>query len=99
AVLGAMATLFAISALGSLGRERFAASLAARAMHDVRSSLFAHLQCLSASFYSSHAMGDLHVRFTGDAALVESAIADALPRAVYKAVGVLVGIPLLFVFN
>jgi ATP-binding cassette, subfamily B, bacterial len=88
-----------VAALAGVAREHFSAALGAAAMSDVRAHLYRHLLRLSASFYASRALGDLLTRFSSDVTALENAFERTLALALASALGVLVGVPLLFILD
>jgi ATP-binding cassette subfamily B protein len=98
-LLGGLVVVFLLGAVGGVARDRLSATLGARAMRDVRARLLGHLQRLSADFYMRHETGDLIARFSGDLVAIGNAYTRTLTLAVYSAIGVVVGVPLLFVLD
>jgi ATP-binding cassette subfamily B protein len=94
-ILAALAGLFVLSAAGSLGREHFVARLTSAVLRDLRAALHDALLRLPAAFYASHSAGDILARLSGDAAVLEQAIAGPFPRGAYQLSALAIGLPVL----
>ena len=92
---GLLGTAFALVALGVLRavgggiRKYNASSLGARVGADLRSTMFQHLQLLSASFYERMGAGQVMSRLSGDALVVDTAVGNLpfLVQSLVLAVG------------
>ena len=88
-----------LASLAMIWRDHLYARLGARVLRDVRERLFAHLQTLSLSFFSSIRPGDLMARFSTDLASVENLVVGALPNVFGALLSLLVLTGALFALN
>ncbi|MBL8481744.1 MAG: ATP-binding cassette domain-containing protein [Rhodocyclaceae bacterium] len=79
AILATLGGAGLVVACAQLGRDRLYAYLGANVLNDLRRDLYAHLQTLSAGYYSRTATADIMARFSTDLAAVENAVVLALP--------------------
>jgi ATP-binding cassette, subfamily B, bacterial len=78
-VVGALCVSIVVVALGGAWRDRIYASIAGELTAGLRTRLFAHLQKLSAGFYSRTAAGDILSRFSNDLAEIERTFLNGVP--------------------
>jgi ATP-binding cassette subfamily B protein len=98
-ILGGLAALFLLAAIGGVAREHFSAVLSSATSADIRTHVFRHLQRQSASFYSAREVGDLLTRFSSDLAALENAYERTLALGLASTLALLIGVPLLFVLD
>lgn len=90
-IVGGLAVLLLVDAVGDLGNQYYAAALGARVVNGLRLRLFEHVQALSVGFHARVASGDLVARFTSDLAAVENALTAELRTAVLYGLTIVVG--------
>ncbi|MFL6337269.1 MAG: ABC transporter ATP-binding protein [Pyrinomonadaceae bacterium] len=81
----AAASVILIAALGALAtyaEKYLTTSVGQRVLHDLRLTLYNHIQRLSLSFFSEQKTGDLMVRMTSDIDAVQDFVSTALLGAV-----------------
>ena len=83
-----------VSAAG-LARDYLFAQLAARALGDLRVSMFSHLQRLAVDFYARSRVGDVLGRFSSDLGAIETALANSVSFGILPALDVVAGTALL----
>jgi ATP-binding cassette, subfamily B, bacterial len=74
-----MAVSLALASAAMIWRDLLYSRLSAAVLRGIRERLFAHLQGLSAGYFTSMRPGDLLARFTTDLAAVENLVVSALP--------------------
>ncbi len=96
-VLGALGCGVVVASLMSIVRDRLYAQRIASLLADVRGAVFDHVQRLSLASMSARRSGDIVARFSTDLAGLENALAGAIAGLLLPALGVVVGVALLFV--
>jgi ATP-binding cassette subfamily B protein len=96
-VLGALALGVLVASFAGLARDGIYARRVAAILDDLRRALFDHIQRLSIPSIARRSSGDLVARFSTDLAGVETALVGAMGGVVLPALGVAVGVALLFV--
>jgi len=81
------------------GQKYLISYVSYKAVRDIRNELYAKLQSLSLSFYSTHKTGEIISRVTNDVNKLQSAIVDSSISLVYKSLTFLGGIGYLFYLN
>ena len=94
--LGAGAVIVSVT---GLLRDYLYAGVAAAVLGRIRLSMFEHLQRLSQAYYARTATGDILARFSSDLAVVEHAVASAIPWGILPALDVIACTVLLFLID
>ncbi len=81
------------------GQKYLISYVSYKAVRDIRNELYAKLQSLSLSFYSTHKTGEIISRVTNDVNKLQKAIVDSSISLVYKSLTFLGGIGYLFYLN
>ena len=81
------------------GQKYLISYVSYKAVRDIRNELYAKLQSLSLSFYSTHKTGEIISRVTNDVNKLQRAIVDSSISLVYKTLTFLGGIGYLFYLN
>jgi ATP-binding cassette subfamily B protein len=95
-VIGTLVVGVAVASAASLGRDYLYAYLSSNVLHDIRLTVFTHLQRLSLDFYARVGTGDIMARFSSDLAAIEHAIVMAMPSTILSALIIAIGAVLLF---
>jgi ATP-binding cassette subfamily B protein len=74
----AVLLIAAVSALSTYAEKYLTTSVGQRVMHDLRLTLYNHIQRLSLSFFAQQKTGDLIVRMTSDIDAVQDFVSSAL---------------------
>jgi subfamily B ATP-binding cassette protein MsbA len=74
----AVVLIASISALSTYAEKYLTTSVGQRVMHDLRLTLYNHIQRLSLSFFAEQKTGDLIVRMTSDIDAVQDFVSSAL---------------------
>ncbi len=80
--------LYLVKGLFAYGQAVLMAGVGQRAVNDVRTRLYAHLQRQAAAFYSRTATGALISRVTNDVGLVQAAVTDAFAAVTRDGLGI-----------
>src|SRR5918912_531957 len=75
---GAVVAIAAVGALSTYAEKYLTTSVGQRVMHDLRLTLYNHVQRLSLSFFAEQKTGDLIVRMTSDIDAVQDFVSSAL---------------------
>jgi ATP-binding cassette subfamily B protein len=67
-----------VSAVSTYGEKYLTTSVGQRVMHDLRLTLYNHIQSLSLSFFAQQKTGDLIIRMTSDIDAVQDFVSSAL---------------------
>jgi subfamily B ATP-binding cassette protein MsbA len=81
--------LYVVKGLFAYGQAVLMAGVGNRAIHDIRTRLYAHLQRQSAGFFARSQTGVLVSRVTNDVNLVHAALTDAFASVVRDGLGIL----------
>ncbi len=95
-VLGGLGGLFVVTAVAAVLKDRLSAQVGAGVVNDLRLRMFEHLQRVPLGFFTSTPGGEILSRFSSDVAVVETALAKALPSALHGGVQLVVCLGLLF---
>ncbi|MGQ0618979.1 MAG: ABC transporter transmembrane domain-containing protein [Panacagrimonas sp.] len=87
-----------VSLTGLVGDWLYARVIA-RILGDIRHRMFSHLQALSMDFHARTRAGDVMARFSGDLAVIETALGAAIPWGLLPALNVIASSVLLFVLD
>lgn len=98
-ILGALGLGAIIVASVQVGRDYLYASLGARVLTDLRTSLYAKLQQLSLAFFATTPAGEITTRFSNDLASVENVLVLGLPAALMATLSVIVSVAVLVVLE
>lgn len=74
----AVIIIAAVSAISTYAEKYLTTSVGQRVMHDLRLTLYNHIQRLSLSFFATQKTGDLIVRMTSDIDAVQDFVSSAL---------------------
>ncbi|HEX3559331.1 MAG TPA: ABC transporter ATP-binding protein [Pyrinomonadaceae bacterium] len=74
----AVVLIAAVSALATYGEKYLTTSVGQRIMHDLRHTLYNHIQRLSLAFFERQKTGDLIIRMTSDIDAVQDFVSSAL---------------------
>src|SRR6185312_217250 len=96
-VLGALGGGVVVASIVALLRDRAYAKRVAKILDDVRRAVFDHVLRLSIGAFAQRRSGDLVARFSTALAGLESALVSAVTAILLPALGVAVGVGLLFV--
>ncbi|MFP4016404.1 MAG: ABC transporter ATP-binding protein [Halanaerobiales bacterium] len=81
------------------GQSYLTAYVSQKAVRDIRSDLYSHLQSLSMSFYNKNKTGEIISRVTNDVEMLQSAIVNGTVNVFYKLTALLFFIIYLFYLN
>jgi ATP-binding cassette subfamily B protein len=98
-VTGIFLTAIAITALAQRSLVRVTGRIAAGVMHDLRISVFAHLQRLGLEFYTAEKAGVIMTRMTSDIENLQSLLQDGLAQFAVQALTMLVITVVLFTMD
>src|SRR5829696_1007238 len=76
--VGAVLLIAAVGAVSSYAEKYFTTSTGQRVAHELRLTLYHHIQRLSLSFYEQRRTGDLLIRMTSDIDAVQDFVSNAL---------------------
>ncbi len=96
AIVGALCVSILVVTIGGIWRDRIYATVAAEVIAGLRQRLFAHLQKLSAGFYSRTQPGEILSRFSNDLAEIERTFLNGIPWGVVPALDAALSIVLIF---
>jgi ATP-binding cassette subfamily B protein len=88
-----------VTSAAGLGRDYLYARVSSSALSNLRFAMFNHLRRLSMDFYARARVGGILSRFSGDLAVVESALAMALPWGALPALEIVSSTALLFLLD
>jgi ATP-binding cassette subfamily B protein len=98
-VAGIFVVAIAITALAQRSLVRVTGRIAAGVMHDLRISVFAHLQRLGLDFYTEEKAGVIMTRMTSDIENLQSLLQDGLSQFAVQALTMLVITVVLFTMD
>jgi len=99
AVAGVFLLAIAITALAQRAQARVTGRLAARVMHDLRVSVFTHLQRLGLDFYTDEQSGVIMTRMTSDIENLQQLLQDGLAQLAVQALTMVVITIVLFTMS
>ncbi|MGM0436895.1 MAG: ABC transporter ATP-binding protein [Bacillota bacterium] len=94
-----MIGVYLLKGIVYFGQKYLISYVSYKAVRDIRNELYAKLQSLSLSFYSTHKTGEIISRVTNDVNKLQRAIVDSSISLVYKTLTFLGGIGYLFYLN
>ena len=94
-----MIGVYLLKGIVYFGQKYLISYVSYKAVRDIRNELYAKLQSLSLSFYSTHKTGEIISRVTNDVNKLQKAIVDSSISLVYKTLTFLGGIGYLFYLN
>ncbi len=94
-----MILVYFFKGLAYYGQSYLIAYVSQKAVRDIRSDLYGHLQSLSLSFYTKNKTGEIISRVTNDVERLQDAIVNGSITAFYQLVTLIAGIIYLFYLN
>ena len=89
----------AVGAIGSYGEKYLTTSVGQRVMHDLRRTLYHHIQRLSLSYHDRKKTGDVISRVTSDIDAIQDFVSQALLGIVVNAVTLIGMLAVMFYLN
>lgn len=94
-----MILVYFFKGISYYGQSYLTSYVSQKAVRDIRSDLYAHLQSLSMSFYNKNKTGEIISRVTNDVGRLQSAIVNGSISVFYKFITLIAGIIYLFYLN
>jgi len=98
-LLGWMIASYILAAAGTWLQTYLMAGVAQRAVQDMRTDLFAHLQTLPLRFFDQRAHGDIMSRLTNDVENISNILANNASQLIANVLGVVGVVVIMFVMN
>ena len=95
-IVGALCVSILLVTFGGIWRDRIYAAVAGELIAGLRQRLFAHLQKLSAGFYSRTPAGDILSRFSNDLAEIERTFLNGVPWGIVPSLDAVLSTLLIF---